>query len=35
MGKGFNLLDMGLAARLGVAAAACAVVWLAVGWALG
>ena len=34
MGSGFNLLHLGLRARLALAAAACAVVWLAVWWAL-
>jgi hypothetical protein len=31
----FNLLNLGLMARLAIAAVAGAVVWLAVGWALG
>jgi hypothetical protein len=35
MGAGFNLLNLGVGARLALAAAACAVVWLAVAWALG
>jgi hypothetical protein len=31
---GWNLLNLGAGARLALCAAACAVVWLAVAWAL-
>lgn len=34
MGSGFNLIYLGLGARLALAAAGCAVVWGAVFWAL-
>jgi hypothetical protein len=34
MGPGFNLLNLGVGARLLLCAAACALVWLAVAWAL-
>jgi hypothetical protein len=34
MGSGFNLLNLGVSARLALAAAASALVWLAVWWAL-
>ncbi|MDB5451499.1 MAG: hypothetical protein JWO33_77 [Caulobacteraceae bacterium] len=34
MRQRFNLLDLGVGARLGLAAAAAMVVWLAVLWAL-
>ena len=34
MGPGFNFLNLGLGARLTLAGAACALVWLAVAWAL-
>ena len=30
----FNILHLGLGARLGIAAIACAVIWAAVAWAL-
>jgi hypothetical protein len=31
---GFNLLNLGVGARLALCGAACAIVWLAVSWAL-
>jgi hypothetical protein len=34
MGPRFNLLNLGVGARLAVGAAACGLVWLAVAWAL-
>jgi hypothetical protein len=34
MDPGFNLLNLGVAVRLAIAAAACALVWMAVAWAL-
>lgn len=34
MESGFNLLNLGVGARLALATCACAVVWLAVAWAL-
>ena len=34
MGAGFNLLNLGVGARVAIAAGACALVWLAVAWAL-
>lgn len=34
MSPRFNLLDLGLPARLGLALVACAVIWAAVLWAL-
>ena len=34
MGSGFNLIYLGLGARLALAALGCAVVWGAVFWAL-
>jgi hypothetical protein len=34
MGPAFNPLNLGVGARLAMAAGACALVWLAVAWAL-
>jgi hypothetical protein len=34
MGPDFNLLNLGVGARLALAAAACALVWAVVAWAL-